>query len=214
MQIDRLVLGSYENNCYIVRADDRREECLIIDTGLDGGPLIEFLRANALRPEALILTHGHADHVAGVCDVRREFPDVKVCIHKSDASMLVDSGRNLSSFAGQKIVCGEADVVFEDEGAICYAGVEFEIIHTPGHTEGGICLYNKAEGVLFSGDSLFAGSIGRTDFPGYDTQKRFEELVSNIKSKLAVLPAETRVFSGHGPATTIRNEKKHNPYLR
>ena len=186
---------------------------VVIDPWLSN-PLLNTSVSEVGPVDVICVTHGHADHVAGVCDVRREFPDVKVCIHKSDASMLVDSGRNLSSFAGQKIVCGEADVVFEDEGAICYAGVEFEIIHTPGHTEGGICLYNKAEGVLFSGDSLFAGSIGRTDFPGYDTQKRFEELVSNIKSKLAVLPAETRVFSGHGPATTIRNEKKHNPYLR
>ena len=159
------------------------------------------------------MTHGHADHIAGVGPLREMFPEIKVCIHKADAGMLSDSASNLSMLSGVSIVTGDAEVVIEGEGPIEYAGIKLQVIHTPGHTPGGICLYNEEEKILFSGDTLFCGSIGRTDFGGYDEQKCFEQLINNIKTKLVILPEDTKVLSGHGPATTIRNEKKHNPYL-
>ena len=214
MQIDRLVLGAYENNCYIVRSDKNATSCIIIDTGLGAEPLIDFLKKNNLDPQSLILTHGHIDHIAGIALLRKNFSRIKVCIHKADSYMLGDAAGNLSSMAGVKITTAPADVIFDKEGLIEFGNLAFQLIHTPGHTPGGICLYNKEEKIVFSGDTLFASSIGRTDFSGYDTQKSFKQLVDNIKSKLLVLPEDTAVLPGHGEETTIKQEKLHNSFLR
>jgi glyoxylase-like metal-dependent hydrolase (beta-lactamase superfamily II) len=116
--------------------------------------------------------------------------------------------------AGVKITTAPADVLFDKEEQVEFANLRFQLIHTPGHTPGGICLYNKDEKILFSGDTLFAGSIGRTDFSGYDAQKSFEQLVDNIRKKLLVLPDDTTILPGHGEETTIRQEKLYNPCLR
>ncbi len=213
MHIDKLVLGDYENNCYIVRKDEKTINCIIIDTGLSAEPLIDFLKEKNLDPEALILTHGHGDHIAGVEPLRKNFSKIKVCIHKADAHMLTDSVSNFSSFLGAKIESSPADIIFENEGQIEFAGLKFTIIHTPGHTPGGICLYNGDEKILFSGDTLFAGSVGRTDFSGYDAQKSLKQLITGIKNKLLVLPDDTKVLPGHGPGSTIGQEKSYNPYL-
>jgi hydroxyacylglutathione hydrolase len=213
MQIDKLVLGAYENNCYIIRKDKNAADCLIIDTGLDSEPLIDFLNREKLNPLFLILTHGHADHIAGAEELRRNFKNIKICIHKGDANMLSDTAGNFSSFAGVEITAEPADIIFDKEGPVEFANLKFELIHTPGHTPGGICLYNENNKVLFSGDALFAGSIGRTDFAGFDAQKCFQRLVDNIKTKLLILPDETTVLPGHGGRTSIGREKRTNPFL-
>lgn len=213
MQIDRLVLGAYGNNCYIVRKDEKTTSCIIIDTGLSAEPLVDFLKGKNLNPEALVLTHGHGDHIAGVAPLRKNYNKIKVCIHKADSHMLTDSVSNFSSFLGEKIESSPADIIFENEGPTEFAGLKFTIIHTPGHTPGGICLYNSDEKILFSGDTLFAGSVGRTDFSGYDVKKNLKQLVEGIKNKLLVLPEDTKVLPGHGPASTIKQEKLYNSYL-
>jgi glyoxylase-like metal-dependent hydrolase (beta-lactamase superfamily II) len=213
MQIDRLVLGAYENNCYVVCRDEKTTDCIIIDTGLIAEPLIDFLKRKNLNPQALILTHGHIDHIAGVTGLRKNFNKIKVCIHKADSYMLSDAVSNLSSSAGTKITTAPADVLFDKEEQIEFANLSFQLIHTPGHTPGGICLYNKDEKILFSGDTLFAGSVGRTDFSGCDAQKCFERLINNIRKKLLVLPDDTTVLPGHGEVTTIKQEKLYNSYL-
>ena len=213
MQIDRLVLGDYENNSYIIRKDEKTIDCIIVDTGLNAEPLIDFLKRKNLNPQVLILTHGHADHIAGIALLRKNFSKIKVCIHKADSHMLGDAVSNFSYFAGVKIVNTPADIIFDKEEQIEYAGLKFQLIHTPGHTPGGICLYNRNEKILFSGDTLFAGSIGRTDFSGYDVQKCFEQLVDNIRKKLLVLPDDTTVLPGHGEETTIKQEKLYNSCL-
>jgi hydroxyacylglutathione hydrolase len=214
MQIDRLVLGVYENNCYIVRTDEKSTDCIIIDTGLDAEPLIDFLKEKNFNPQALILTHGHGDHIAGVGLLRKNFSKIRVYIHKADAPMLGDSVKNVSSFLGKRIESSPADILIEKEGEIELANLKFTILHTPGHSPGGICLYNSDEKILFTGDTLFAGSIGRTDFSGYDAQKCLEQLVNNIREKLLVLPDDTTVLPGHGEETTIKQEKLYNPHLR
>jgi len=213
MQIDKLVLGDYENNCYIVRKDKDSSDCLVIDTGLSSEPLIDFLKEKNLNPLVLILTHGHGDHIAGVGSLRKNFSKIKVCIHKADANMLTDYLSNFSSLLGQRIEYSPADIILEDSGEIEFAGIKLSILHTPGHTPGGICLYNKQDNVLFSGDTLFAGSVGRTDFSGQDTRKSFEQIIENIRKKLMVLPDDTAVLPGHGPESTIEQEKLNNPYL-
>jgi hydroxyacylglutathione hydrolase len=209
MKIDKLVLGDYQTNCYVLRNSEKAAECLIIDTGLEAEPLLKFLDKNKLTPVAVVFTHGHVDHITGIADLRERFPKIEVFIHKLDAEQLTDSVANLSFMAGESFSTDEADHLIDEPQVIDKAGIKLSVIHTPGHTPGGICLYCQEEGVIFVGDTLFAGSVGRTDSPGSNTRG----LIENIKTKLLVLPDETVVYPGHGPKTTIRNEKRNNPFL-
>ncbi len=210
MKIDDLVLGAYETNCYVLRQNDDATDCLIIDTGLDAGNLPRFLTEQKLNPVALVFTHGHVDHIGGVGAVRRKFPEMKVYIHKLDAEMLTEPGANLSGMSGMPFRTEPEDVSLAEGDVVDEAGIQLLVLHTPGHTPGGICLYSKQDGVAFVGDTLFADSVGRTDFPGGS----MSQLVSSIKEKLFTLPDETKVYPGHGPATTIAHEKAYNPFLR
>jgi glyoxylase-like metal-dependent hydrolase (beta-lactamase superfamily II) len=210
MKIDRLVLGDFETNCYILRKSGDATECLLIDTGLDVEPLLEYLDKYKLKPVAAVITHGHIDHIAGIDTLRKKYPSMAVCIHKADARLLTDAVSNLSFMTGEPVTAGSADYLVEDGHILDFAGVKLRVIHTPGHTPGGICLYAEAEGLIFGGDTLFAGSIGRTDFPGGD----MELLVEGIKQKLLTLPEKTVVYPGHGPQTTIKREKAENPFLQ
>jgi len=210
MEIDRLVLGSYQTNCYILREDESAEDCLVVDTGLEAGGLIDFLDERKLNPVAVVLTHGHADHITGVEMLRGKFPDIKVFIHKLDAEMLTGALSNLSLMAGMKFSTDPADFTLEDGGVVEQAGVKLKVLHAPGHTPGGICLYSEDEGVVFSGDTLFCDGVGRTDFPGGSMTR----LLKSIREKLLVLPEETVVYPGHGPVTTVAQEKANNPYLQ
>jgi len=209
MDIKTFILGEYQTNSYCVKADVSAADCLIIDTGLQSEPLINYLKENQLNPVAAVFTHGHIDHIDGLGLLRKNWPDIKAAIHKADAVMFEDGRLNLSAFSGMPFKTGPADIIIEAEGSLTFAGVEFHILHTPGHTPGGISLYSEKEGVVFVGDALFAGSVGRTDFPGGDSN----QLIASIKSKLLTLPDETTVYSGHGPATTIATEKRTNPFL-
>jgi len=209
MKVQTLILGDFETNSHILTAGDAAKDCLIIDTGLAPEPLIDYLKSNNLAPQAVILTHGHADHIMGVNVLRENWGDIKVAIHKADAEMLTRPARNMSLLAGSAFKTEPADILIEEEGPIEFAALKFDILHTPGHSLGGICLYSKEHGVAFVGDTLFASSIGRTDLHGGD----YNTLIASIKQKLLILPPETRVFTGHGPETTIEVEMRTNQYL-
>jgi hydroxyacylglutathione hydrolase len=230
MKIDYLILGEYQTNCYVLRnpstslrvkdnfmpsGDETRaktrqaQDCLVIDPGLEADELIEFLDEQKLNPVAVILTHGHIDHIAGVAVLRNQFPEIKVYIHNLDAEMLTEPNINLSAMSGFAFVTEPEDVSLKDQDVIDLAGVKLLVLHTPGHTPGGISLYSKQEGVVFVGDTLFADSIGRTDFPGGS----MSQLLNGVRQKLFTLPEETKVYPGHGPATTIAAEKAHNPFF-
>jgi hydroxyacylglutathione hydrolase len=209
MKIDRLVLGEFENNCYIARSSDTATDCLIIDTGLDAQPLLKFLERGKLTPAAVILTHGHIDHIAGVEALRKKFPSILIYINKLDAEMLGDADGNLSIMAGSSFTACKADRLMDEGDTIDKVGIQLRVIHTPGHTPGGICLYSEKDGIIFVGDTLFAGSVGRTDFPNGDMR----QLIEGIRHKLLVLPDDTIVYPGHGPETTIGREKTDNPFL-
>jgi hydroxyacylglutathione hydrolase len=197
--IDRLVLGSLQTNCYCLRAAKTAEDCLIIDTGADHVErLIDFLKENTLRAAAVIFTHGHFDHVNGVTLLGQHFPELQAVIHRDDARALVGKVKDFK--VG----------LIKQEGPIEFAGIKLEVFHTPGHTPGGISLYVRSRGVVFTGDTLFAGSVGRTDLE----DGSFEALIEGIKKKLLVLPEETVVYPGHCPSTTIGKEKRSNPFLR
>ncbi len=210
MKIDHFILGDYQTNCYVLRKSEEASCCLIIDTGLEVAELIDFLQENKLNPTAVVLTHGHADHITGVPLLRSNYPDIKVYVHKLDAELLTTPTKNLSMLAGKMFKTTPADSVVEEPDVIDQADIKLEVLHTPGHTQGGICLYSKDEGIIFVGDTLFAESVGRTDFPGGS----MTQLVKAIKEKLLTLPGETVVYPGHGPTTTIGQEKAHNQFLQ
>ncbi len=216
MKIDYLILGDYETNCYVLRKEslglrenDAAQDCLVIDPGLEAGDLLEFLDEQKINPVAVLLTHGHIDHIAGLAVLRSRFPEIKVYIHNLDAEMLTEPSINLSAMTGSAFVTEAEDASLKEGEIIDLAGVKLLVLHTPGHTPGGISLYSKEDGVAFVGDTLFADSIGRTDFPGGS----MSQLLASVREKLFTLPEETQVYPGHGPATTIAAEKAHNPFF-
>jgi len=209
MKVDTLVLGDFQTNSYVVRTDGGAVDCVVVDTGLSAEPLRAFIEEGGLRPLAVLLTHGHVDHIAGLNMLRERWPDIAAVIHAGDAFMLTNPVGNLSMITGASLTCEPADVIVEDQSFVEYAGLRFEVLHTPGHTPGGVSFFCPDAGVVFAGDALFAGSIGRTDFPGGN----YELLIESIRSKLLRLPDETVVYTGHGPATTIAAEKQANQYL-
>ena len=210
MEIDRLILGAFETNCYVVRKDEAASNCLIIDAGLDATDLVAFLDRHQLTPVAVVLTHGHADHIVGVAALRQRYPGIRVFIHQLDAPSLTNSDANLSALAGITFTTEPADVLLREGDVIEEAGIRLKVLHTPGHTLGGICLYAESEGIVFAGDTLFVDSVGRTDFPGGD----MDQLLESIHTKLFGLPDKTAVYPGHGLRTTIGREKRANPYVQ
>jgi hydroxyacylglutathione hydrolase len=209
MKIDRLILGEFQTNSYVVRKDESAVDCLVIDAGLDASDLVAFLRQHRLNPVAVVLTHGHIDHIAGLAALRRQFPRLKVYVHRLDASLLSEPRANLSLMAGVAFTTEPPDVLLEEGDVVEEAGIRLKVLHTPGHTPGGICLYAESDGVVFVGDTLFADSVGRTDFPGGD----MDQLVQSIRTKLFTLPDQTAAYPGHGMRTTLAREKRANPFL-
>jgi glyoxylase-like metal-dependent hydrolase (beta-lactamase superfamily II) len=209
--------GSFAANCYLVAAGPG-EQCLIIDPGQDSEPGIqEIVERHRLQPAAVLLTHGHVDHiwsVAPVCGAR----DIPAYIHPDDRALLTDPARGLALGPGQQLFRGitftEPDDVRELTNGmeLDLAGVRIVVDHAPGHTPGSVTFRLPAvdePGTLFSGDLLFAGSIGRTDLPGGD----YETILESLSRVCLPLPDETEVLAGHGPATTIGAERWSNPFL-
>jgi glyoxylase-like metal-dependent hydrolase (beta-lactamase superfamily II) len=211
--------GAWGTNCYLV-ASAAGEECVIIDPGHEAAQGVEdALRKHRLKPVAVVLTHGHIDHVASVVPVCGAH-DVPAWIHPEDRYMMGDPekalGRSIGAQLMGELTVGEPDDVRElaDGAALPLAGLEFSVAHAPGHTKGSVTfgLPEAADvpPILFSGDLLFAGSVGRTDLPGGDT----EELLASLARVCLPLEDSTVVLSGHGPQTTIGQERATNPYLR
>jgi hydroxyacylglutathione hydrolase len=210
MKINCLVLGAYQTNSYVLRSGSNSRDCIIIDTGLQSEALLSFLKEHELNPLALILTHGHPDHTTGVSALRQDFPQIQVYIHELDSKLMTSPPSLLIAMAGIRIrPAAPADVVIEGPTTLEIGGIVLEVLHTPGHTPGSICLHSKEDGVVFVGDTLFEGSVGRTDLGGDMTQ-----LINSIKQKLLTLPDETIVCPGHGPQTTIARERAYNPFLQ
>jgi glyoxylase-like metal-dependent hydrolase (beta-lactamase superfamily II) len=204
------MLGDYQTNCYVLRATEDAGECLIIDAGLGAEELIAFLGKHEINPLAVVLTHGHIDHIAGIAALRENYPEIEVLIHELDAGMLIEPAANLSAMMGWPFTTPPAEALLKDGSVIERAGIELEVLHVPGHSPGGICLYSSQDAVVFTDDALFADSIGRTDFPGGS----MSQLLDCIRKRLWALPDETVVYPGHGPSSTIAREKAHNPFLR
>ena len=208
MQIDRLILGDFQTNCYVVRESAEPGECLIIDPGLGAEVLLDFLQREQLQPNKILLTHGHGDHVAGIPLLRTKYDGLAVLIGRDDEAALDDGQLNLSAMMGESMAFGPVERTLQG-GDVCQLGqLELKVLATPGHSPGGISYYCAAQAAVFTGDSLFAGSIGRHDFPGGDQ----EQLLAGIRGELFTLPDETKVYPGHGPVTSIGREKRTNPF--
>jgi len=210
MKIHCIALGAYQTNSYVVSESQEAADCIIVDAGLDADELLAYVQDNHLAPQALLLTHGHVDHIAGVPLLCEAFPELALLVYCDEVQMLADPACNLSAMTGQPIQIEKAATALQDKETIEFAGISLTVIHTPGHTPGGICLYCQDEGVVFAGDTLFAESIGRTDFPGGS----MSQLAESVRTRLFVLPDATRVYPGHGPDTTIGHEKKFNPFVK
>jgi len=206
MYLRRLVVGAFDTNCYLA-ADPTSLEALIVDPGGDPLAIAEAARSDGLAVRGIVDTHAHADHTAANDALRGQF-GCPVIIHELDALALTDPEANLSVWAEHaEPAISPADRLLKDGDEIRIGEFVFRVMHTPGHTPGGICLL--VDGVLFSGDTLFAGGIGRTDLPGGS----YERLIESIRSRLLVLPDDTAVYPGHGPETTIGHERQTNPWL-
>ncbi len=200
-----LVVGSLGVNCYILH-EEGDNEAVVIDPGGSEEAVWRHISAEGLTLKAILNTHAHADHI-GAVDFLREKTGAKFYLHEADAPMLLDARKNLSAFMGMPIVTKPADVLLKGGEVLDICHMKFTVLHTPGHSPGGVCYL--MEDRVFSGDTLFAESVGRTDFPGSSAK----DLMTSVREKLLVLPDEIKVYCGHGPETTIGHERKYNPYI-
>jgi len=207
--IECFTLGPFATNCYVVRAPET-DECWIVDAGFAPGGLIESVQRHELSPSRIFLTHAHADHIGGLGEVRAAFPGVPVLIHENEKTWLGDPVLNLSGGFGAPITAPDADVLLSGGESFDLGGAHFDILFTPGHSPGGITLHCADANLALVGDTLFAESIGRYDFPTSNGR----DLFRSIRDVLYALPGKTRVHPGHGPPTTIAHEREHNPFVK
>ena len=195
MRIATFQLGALGTNCYIV-IDEQAKTCAIVDPGASGEAVADWLKNEDLQPKYVLLTHGHYDHVGGVAALRARYADIPVYVHEADTHLTptLTKGLEWTHFYG------EGDV-------LTVGSISLKVLHTPGHTPGSVCL--QAEDVLLTGDTLFADSCGRTDFPGGSWSRMMDSLI-----RLANLSGDFRVLPGHMEDTTLERERKHNPYMK
>jgi glyoxylase-like metal-dependent hydrolase (beta-lactamase superfamily II) len=209
LAIQTYTLGPFETNCYVV-SESGSDECWIVDASFGAEAIARGVREAGLKPVALVLTHAHVDHIAGVAALRKAFAGLPIWIHEAETRWLTDAELNLSALGGMPVTAPPADRALAHGEMLRLPGGPWKVLHTPGHSPGGISLHSAGHAVAFVGDALFAGSIGRTDFPGCS----FEQLERSIRTRLYTLAEETACFPGHGPATTVGREARSNPFVR
>ena len=207
MKIETFVTGIIGTNTYVAY-NETTKEAVLVDPAACTKKLMHFIEEEGLSMKAVLLTHGHFDHIMGLSDVMEDIK-IPVYVEEADLPMMMDGESNLSSGYMRGGYQFADAVPVRDGQQLQIAGFQFRVIHTPGHTPGGCCYYMEQEDVLFSGDTLFRTSVGRSDFPGGSASA----LVRSVKEKLLILPEETHVYPGHMEETTIGYEKRHNPFV-
>jgi len=208
LKTKRFCLGDWATNCYLVYIDTGA--CWIIDAGFEPDYLLRYIVENKLKPEKIVLTHAHVDHVGGLAEVCEAYPQIPVLIHEAERAFPGDPMLNLSAALAMEVVAPDPTGTFSHGDTLSLNGHDFQIRHTPGHSPGGVCLYQPEHSLAIVGDTLFADSIGRHDFPTSDGPT----LMRSIHEQLMTLPDNTRVLPGHGPEATIGNERAGNPFLQ
>ncbi|MFV0593319.1 MAG: MBL fold metallo-hydrolase [Draconibacterium sp.] len=210
IKIQKFVVNPLAENTYIL--SDETGECIFVDPGFyypeEHDEVKDYIAANKLKPVKIANTHCHFDHIMGVEFVRNEYR-VPFYAHRDDLFLVERASVQAQTFGMTMEQVAGPDYFFEEGESVTFGNSELKIIHVPGHAPGHVVFYSEKEQILIAGDVLFYGSIGRTDLPGGD----YDTLISGIKTKLLTLPGETKVYSGHGPETTIGNEKRSNPFL-
>ena len=205
LKMNQYVVGPVQTNWYFAMNDETKE-LLVIDPGASPKKLAERIREEGCTPVAVLLTHGHFDHATGAEELAEEF-HIPIYAYEGEKETLEDSNLNVSWMIGEQSVF-HADVFVKDGQELELAGFHIRVLFTPGHTKGGCCYYFPYEDVIFSGDTLFCCSVGRSDLPGGSTS----QLVRSVREKLLTLPERTTVYPGHNDVTTIENERMYNPY--
>ncbi len=209
LEIHTIVSMPFAENTYVVWRTGGRD-ALVIDPGLEPELILNFLRDHELTPAVILNTHGHGDHIGGNAALKQAFPESPLVIGVREAPLLTDPWANLSALFGQAVTSPEADVLVREGDVVEYAGIRLEVLDVPGHSPGHIVFVYRGEpSIVFGGDVLFRGGIGRYDFPNSDGPLLFE----SIRTKLFALPADTVVYPGHGPVTTVGHEKRTNPFV-
>jgi glyoxylase-like metal-dependent hydrolase (beta-lactamase superfamily II) len=206
LRIDRFVTAPLETNTYLLRCEG---ECWVVDPGMGLEGLLAAIAKGKLACTRVLLTHGHGDHIAGLGELKQAFPGIRVCCPAADAEMLTDPQMNLSAPFGFDIAAKPPDELIQPGQTIKTAGQTWQVLDTSGHSPGGVSYYSRQAEAVLTGDALFAGGIGRTDVPGSDERR----LLDNIRRHLLTLPGRTRVLPGHGPESTIGEERRSNPFL-
>lgn len=204
MDIRRLVVGRMQTNCFLIAND---KKCIIVDPGSNFEKIVNTIESNEYEPVAIFLTHGHFDHIMAVNELKEKY-GINIYAAKPEKELLEDESLNCSIHFGYNYETA-ADVLLNDGQWINVIGIDIKVIYTPGHTAGSCCYYIKDEKAIIAGDTLFYTSVGRSDLPTGDERTLLKSL-----RMLMELPAETKVYCGHGPETTIGFEKECNPYIR
>lgn len=208
MLLEKITVGSYATNCYIM-ADEETKEAIVIDPGSEPERILSKLTKHDLKAKYIVLTHAHGDHIGAIAEIKKE-TGAKILLHHDEAYMLEDSSKNFSKSIHGKPVSVKADETIGEGDRLNVGKLKVEVIHTPGHTFGGICLYVASEKILITGDTLFYGSVGRSDLEGGN----HKQLIQGIIDKIMKLDDSVTVYPGHGATTSIGFERRKNPFIQ